>query len=333
MADGIARCPTCRQPVPPDASTCPNCGTGLPGAQALPPPAQPAPAAVRADRAPIRNPEAKLAPDLARRFSKLAQWAEAAQPLGITLPVLPHWAEEAARRSHDAERWSDVLRGIERLAQTKTLAALEDWQRDVRTRITRLEAYTVDSRLERDQIEDTLHAAKTGDISRALAEYQQVDRVISLKERHLDTAREDLEAVIALHRDMVALGFPRAEDPEQLATELEEELRSGRLASLKQQLRALRLQALNDLRQALPDFVGQYGNFLKTEKARGIPVAAEIAELGRGARLFAQGKVEEALHRLRKLLQLHGTGTFRPPRVPLAPDDGAGTTREPSPGT
>jgi len=259
-----------------------------------------------------------VAPDLARRFSKLQQWAELVEPLGITLPVLPRWAEEAARRASDHDRWADVLTGVERLAQNQILSALEEWQRDVRTRLTRLEAYAVDSRLERDQMDDALHFAKTGDISRALTAYQQVDRVITLKERHLDTAREDLESVISLLRDMAGVGLRVPSDPNELGQELERELRSGRLASLKQQLRVLRAQAMEEIQRELPGFVSRYGDFLQDERMQGTPVEVEIAELGRGARLFAQGHSEEALHRMRRLLQLHGSTTFRPSRTPAA---------------
>jgi hypothetical protein len=318
VADEELRCPTCHEPVSETDTRCPHCGAAL---DALP--ERPPPSAVRIEAPAGARPvpaakEAGVPPDLARRFSKLQQWAEMVEPLGLTLPVLPRWAEEAARRVYDHDRWADVLTGVERLAQNQILASLEEWQRDVRTRLTRLEAYSVDSRLERDQMDDAVHFAKTGDISRALTAYQQVDRVISLKERHLDTAREELESVVSLLRDMAGLGLKVPSDPNELGQELERELRSGRLASLKQQLRVLRAQAIDEVQRELPGFVSRYGDFLQEERMQGTPVETEMAELGRGARLFAQGHGEEALHRMRRLLQMHGSTTFRPSRPPAA---------------
>ncbi|HLY76508.1 MAG TPA: hypothetical protein VKT21_01325, partial [Thermoplasmata archaeon] len=103
-----------------------------------------------------------------------------------------------------------------------------------------------------------------------------------------------------------------------LSQELERELRSGRLASLKQQLRALRAQSLEQIQRELPGFVSRYGDFLQGERLQGTPVETEIAELGRGARLLTQGQEEEAVHRMRRLLQMHGSATFRPSRAPEA---------------
>lgn len=318
MADDEFRCPTCHEPVSESDVRCPHCGAAL---DALP--ERPPPSAVRIEvpggtRPPTVAKDTGVPPDLARRFSKLQQWAEMVEPLGLTLPVLPRWAEEAARRAYDHDRWAEVLTGVERLAQNQILASLEEWQRDVRTRLTRLEAYSVDSRLERDQMDDAVHFAKIGDVGRALTAYQQVDRVISLKERHLDTAREELESVVSLLRDMAGVGLKVSSDPNELGQELERELRSGRLASLKQQLRVLRSQALEEVQRELPGFVSRYGEFLQEERMQGTPVEAEIAELGRGARLFAQGHGEEALHRMRRLLQMHGSTSFRPSRPPAA---------------
>jgi hypothetical protein len=318
MADEELRCPSCHERVSASDLRCPNCGAALDMLPERPPPSavrvEP-PAGARSAAAPR---ESGVALDLARRFSKLQQWAEMVEPLGLTLPVLPRWAEEAARRASDHDRWADVLTGVERLAQNQILTSLEEWQRDVRTRLTRLEAYAVDSRLERDQMDDALHFAKAGDISRALTAYQQVDRVISLKERHLDTAREDLESVVSLLRDMAAVGLTVPNEPNELSQELERELRSGRLASLKQQLRVLRSQAMDEVQRELPGFVSRYGDFLLEERMQGTPVETEIAELGRGARLLAQGHGEEALHRMRRLVQMHSSAAFRPSHPPAA---------------
>ncbi len=131
------------------------------------------------------------------------------------------WAEEAARSSPNSEQWSEVIRGVERLVQKRVLTALEEWERTTKSRLSRLEAYAVDSRLERDQIDDVLHSARSGDLSQALAMFQQVDRVVTLKERHLDQAREELERVVALLKDMQALGVDPPQDPTEIAEDLE----------------------------------------------------------------------------------------------------------------
>jgi hypothetical protein len=194
------------------------------------------------------------------------------------------------------------------------VTAFEDWEKRTKARLTRLEAYAVDSRLERDQIEDTLHAARTGDIAQALATFQQVDRVVSLKERHLDQAREELERVIALLRDMQALGVDPPQDPSAIADQLEGELRAGKLAPLKQQIRALRLQAVNRLKAGLPRYISDYGDFLLEERGHGIATELEATELARGAREFFRGHPEEGLRRLRALQQTHGMPPSRSAR-------------------
>jgi hypothetical protein len=262
-----------------------------------------------------------LTPDIARRLALLRQWSEAAQPLGVTLPQLPAWAEETMRAGIDPEGWAEILHGVERLAQQRLLAALEIWERETRNRLTRLEAYAIDGRLEREQIEDVLHAARSGEVTPALASFRQVDRVLSLKERHLDQAREELERLVSLLRDMQALGLPAPQDPSEVAEDLERELRSGRLASLKQRLRTLRAEALARLESGLRQYVRQYGEYLLQEQAEGANIELEAAELARGAREFAKGRPEDSLRRLRVLSQVHGTGLNRPNRSrPTGPD-------------
>ncbi|HZY92022.1 MAG TPA: hypothetical protein VFG07_04510 [Thermoplasmata archaeon] len=250
--------------------------------------------------------------DLARRIARLKQWSEAAPSLGVSLPALPSWAEEAMRRGTGTEAWLEVVRGVERLAQKSVVTALEAWEQATRNRLTRLEAYSVDGRLERDQIEDILHAAHQGDLSLALQTFQQVNRVVALKERHLDQAREELERLVSLLRDMVALGLDVPADPDEIAEELERELRGGHLAPLKQKLRGLRLQAVGRLKTSVPRFVSQYGEHLVRERADGVAVELEAAELARAAHAFAKGRPEESLHRLRILQQVHGAGFGRP---------------------
>jgi len=297
-------CPDCGSFLPDGATECPSCGAKVapPSAAAARPPADPAVAGS----------------DLTRRVARLQQWEEAAEALDVTLPSLPAWAEDAARTSGASDAWMEVVRGIERLAQRRIVTALESWEKQARLRLARLEAYSVDGRVERDQIEDVLHAARAGEVTQALQTYHQVDRVVALKERHLDQAREELERLVSLLRDMQALGLPTALDPTTVSEELERELRAGRLAALKQQLRALRLQAVTRLRVGVPEYVTRYGEFLVRERNDGTPVELEAAELARAAREFTKGRPEEALRRLRILAQVHGGGIIPPGRASSA---------------
>jgi hypothetical protein len=330
MDEPPSACPHCGAPIGPEVLVCPTCHTAVDAAPPVPAPApdpvaEPAPApeprteeppavvvaeapraprpAARRTAAPTSNP---FAGELNRRLTRIAQWAEGAGPLGVAIPRLPPWAEEAARNSLNPEPWAEAVRGIERLAQRRIVESFEEWEKRTKSRLTRLEAYAVDSRLEREQIEDTLHAARTGDIAQAITTFQQVDRVVTLKERHLDQARDELERVIALLRDMQALGVEPPQDPAFSADQLEGELRAGKLAPLKQQIRALRLQAVNRLKAGLPRYIADYGDFLLEERSHGVATELEATELARGAREFFRGHPEEGLRRLRALQQTHG---------------------------
>jgi hypothetical protein len=345
MADPSSVCPHCGAPLPDDVLVCPTCHTPLdlppPGAapslaERSPESGEPAPSEAEAPARPASSapsppsaappapkgsgrrgsaaPANPFAAELTRRLARVAQWTEGAEPLGVQIPKLPAWAEEAARTSWNPEPWAEAVRGIERIAQKRLIAGFEEWQKRTRARLTRLEAYAVDSRLERDQIEDTLHAARTGDIAQALSTFQQVDRVVSLKERHLDQAREELERVVALLRDMQALGVDPPQDPATVEEDLESELRAGKLAPLKQQIRSLRLQAVNRLKAGLPRYIAEYGDYLLEERAHGVATELEATELARGAREFFRGHPEEGLRRLRALQQSHGVPPSRAPR-------------------
>ncbi|HUJ78548.1 MAG TPA: hypothetical protein VLX64_06020 [Thermoplasmata archaeon] len=297
-------CPDCGSVLPPDAEKCPACGRDVdraPAGRAPPAPSAPPP------------PTDGRAFELLRRVARLKQWSENVQGLGVTVPTLPAWAEETIRHGPGSEAWVEVVRGVERLAQKRLLAALEAWEKSTRNRLARLEAYSVDSRLEHEQIDDVLHAAHQGELAGALQTYQQVDRVVALKERHLDQAREELERLVSLLRDMEALDLPPPVNPAEAAEELERELRGGHLAPLKQQLRAIRLQAVNRLKTDVPNFVADYGTFLVRERGDSVGVELEAGELARAAHSFVRGHPEEALRRLRVLLQVHGAGFVRSP--------------------
>ncbi|MCI4330924.1 MAG: zinc-ribbon domain-containing protein [Thermoplasmata archaeon] len=329
MSDELSRCSRCGEELAEGATTCLACGSPVPRRARSPSTAEPSPAANAAKGAAAVAPVGETVAsgpegDLVRRIARLQQWTETAQPLGIHLPSLPNWAEEMARSGEDPELWGEVVRGVERLSQKKVQAALEQWEEATKNRLARLEAYSVDGRLERDQIEDILHSARSGDLSLSLSTFQQVERVVTLKERHLDQAREELERLVSLLRDMQALGLPNPQDPAEISEDLERELRSGRLASLKQQLRALRSQAVGRLKVGLPTYVSQYGEFLVRERNDGVPVELEAAELARSAREFVRGRPEEALRRLRVLAQVHGGSTSRAGRARNAPPGGGG---------
>jgi len=286
MAERQTSCGVCGAALSSSARECPRChapvgGSGGPGA----PGAAGGPAPVG---------------DLSRRLARLTQWAGAAPALGVEFPALPAWAEEAAGRSRSPEPWSEVVRGVERLAQRRLGEAFDRWEERTNGRIGRLEAYSVDSRLERGQVEDAIHAAKVGDIAQALATFQQVDRVVALKERHLDQARGDLERLLALLKDLEALGQVEPGEPAEVAAELERELRTGRLAPLKSRLRLLRARAVARAQEALPGLVGGIGDRLVAERdAAGAP--EDVRELAMAARAVLVGNVEDGVRRLRAL--------------------------------
>lgn len=187
------------------------------------------------------------------------------------------------------------------------MTAFEEWDRREKSRLARLEAYAVDSRLEREQIDDALHAARVGDVAAALSTFQQVDRVVALKERHLDQAREELEKIVGLLKDLQALALPLPQDPAEAARGLEQELRAGRLAALKQQIRALRMRAVETLKTTMPKYVAEYGDFLLRERRQGIATEREATELAQAARDIFHGRAEEGVRRLRGLQQTHGS--------------------------
>jgi hypothetical protein len=328
-SEGIV-CPRCGTAVPPDALVCPACHATLPpgglpspepqtvgpGTDPAGPALSPRVAGGGGRRTAAANP---FAAELARRLARLDQWAENVESLGVEIPRLPGWAEEAARTAPNPEPWAEVVRGIERIAQRRIVTAFEEWEKRTKARLGRLDAYSVDSRLERDQIEDALHTARSGDIAQALVTYRQVDRVVAIKERHLDQAREELERVVSLLKDMQVLGVEPPQDPGESALELEAELRAGKLAALKQEIRALRLQAVGRLKANLPRYITEYGDYLIDERTHGIATELEAIELARGARDFFRGRPEEGLRRLRALQETHGVPTGRGRSVARAP--------------
>ncbi len=276
--------------MPRGLAECPACGAKLRPAA----PAAPAKSA---------KPDPAAAAEAAERLTQLERWRTAAETLNVALPVVPRWVEIRIRREPDAG-WIAFLEEVEKTAQAQSLDALRAWEKRTLGRLGRLESYSIDDRLEREQVEDAVSAARGGEVARSLAVVQQVDRVLSLKERHLDVAREELERLIELVRDLKALGIEVPYDPKELSEELEGELRAGRLAPLKGQLRALRLEIVRFLKGAFPGYVARYGEHLVKERDNGHEVTPQIAELVRCSRSYSEGRPDEAVQRLRRLKEL-----------------------------
>jgi hypothetical protein len=276
MPRGLAECPACGAAIPPAAPAAPPRST---------------------------KPDPAAAAEAAERLTQLERWRTAAETLDVVLPVVPRWVETRIRKEPDAG-WIAFLEEVERTARTQMLEALKAWEKRTLGRLQRLESYSIDDRLEREQVEDAVSAARGGEIARSLAVVQQVDRVLSLKERHLDVAREELERLIDLVRDLRALGIDVPYDPKELSDELEGELRAGRLAPLKGQLRALRLEIVRLLKGAFPVYVARYGEHLARERAGGREVTPQIAELVRCSKAYSEGRPDEAVQRLRRLREL-----------------------------
>ncbi len=303
MVEGTVPCPFCGEPTPPNLGECPACGREFaPSGEAV---AQEAPAGVGA-------PVARSAEDIEERLGRLERWREAGEQLGTDVVHPPEWVAARARKRPE-EGWGPFLEEVESAALAQVVQRFEEWQREVLARLQRLEAYSIDGRLEREQVEDAVSAARAGEAGRALAVLQQVDRVVALKERHLALARQELERLSELLDDLSALGLPAPFEPKEVARDLEEELRSGRLAPLKQHLRGLRLDAIRSLKSSFPEYVSRVGHSLERGRARGVDVDWEIAELARCAKAYADGRPDEAVRRLRHLAE-----TAPPPDGPAA---------------
>ncbi|HEV2519930.1 MAG TPA: hypothetical protein VGX00_04835 [Thermoplasmata archaeon] len=307
MSDDTVACPHCAEPMPKGVPECPACGTLFAAAPAAA--STPAPVGRTASA------------DIAERLQALEQWRSTAAALGVELPAVPRWVEARVRRSPDRE-WIGFLDDVERGARSRSLEALQAWEKRTLARLQRLEAYSIDGRLEREQIEDGAAAARSGEAARALGVVQQVDRVLALKERHLDAARQELERLTELVRDIRALGLVIAYDPKELAEDLEGELRGGRLAPLKQQLRALRLDVVRSLKSSFPKYVASLGEQLAKQRTEGRDVGAQIAELTRSAKAYSEGRPDEAVRRLKVLAE----GPTAPPRSGDPRSAGGGPT-------
>ena len=287
-------CERCGEPMPKGLGECPACGARVVRAPAVvAPPSAP----------PVE--EGQEAGEVMNRLRWLDQLSVTAEPLGVEIPAVPKWVA-AQIQNHPEGAWLDLLAEVESTARSKTLEALKAWESRTLDRLKHLGSYSIDGRLEREQIDDAMSAGRAGEFARALGVVHQVDRVLALKERHLEAARQDLERLIDLLRELRELGMPVPYDPTELSEDLEEELHEGRLARLKQQLRALRIELVRSLRTSFPTAVSSYGEALVRQRGEGRDVGAAIAELARTARAYSEGRPDEAIRRLRRLSEEQG---------------------------
>ncbi len=242
----------------------------------------------------------------------LAQWAEAARPLGVELPVLPSWAQETSARSEHPELWAEAVTRTEQEARKRCSELVDRLYDRLAPRLVRLEAYSVGTRLEREQLEDAARSVRTGDVASALWTLPQLERVIVVKERHLDQARDDLERLLTFLRDLEAIGVRGEGDPTTVGPELESQLRSGQLAPLRQRLRTIRSRAADSLAAALPNYVGRVGDRLLIERSRGLSTDSDARDLAEGARRVLDGRAEEGARLLRRVGGPRGISALPP---------------------
>lgn len=310
MTKGLPSCPACGAPVPRDASTCPACKAALPpqvktegeGTQELQAlMAKATGSESRTSRSAKGKKSPGLSPRVQERFQRLVVWQEGAKRLGVEIPLLPGWAKEAAAEDQNEERWEEVLRGVERVAHVDITKALETWHHETAARLTRLEAYDIPSPNEKKNLLEVGRATRAGDLDRALELYQKVDRVVTLKERALDQARDDVESLGVLIADMRTMGLPLPADDPNIMGRLEADLRKGKVGETRAQVAELKEKAHASLIGALPPIVNAAAEKAAVDKAEGKDVSADVGLLARSARALRKGQPEEALRGVVKL--------------------------------
>ena len=303
--EGTRSCPGCGRSVPPERSTCDACGAAMPhelGHNAPPASRSAAPASTN-----LTAPDA-----LVQRIDRLNEWIRAARPLGLDLPGLPGWAKDSVVQLGFPQTWESTVDRVENETRERCSELLGQLRSRLEARLVRLEAYAIETRLERSQLEAAEQAARLGDLATALWTFPPLDRVVAVKERHLDQAREDLERLFTFVRDLEAIGLHAVDEPTGLASELENELRAGRIAPMRQRLRAVRASAVELLRTALPGYVNKVGDRLVAERDRGLVTESDLRDLALGARQVLEGQPEEGAHLLRRV------GAPRGLRVPAS---------------
>lgn len=308
------RCARCGASSPPASERCAACGEVKPAAPGptVPPEATPA-AGAGAGAAPGSA-------ELLGRLERLGQWSEAALGLGVALPALPSWVTEAVRRTGADPAWGATLDRIERDVRQRIAPAFDQARERLSRRLLRLEAYAIDTRLERTQLEEMARTWRSGDLAGALWTFPQLERVVAVKERHLDQARDDLLTLLGFVRDLEAIGVATGAGAGALAAELEPELRAGRLSSLRQRLRSDRQAAVEAFRAAVPRLVTQLGGRLAAEQERGLATDADVRDLAAGAREALEGQPEDGARMLRRVAAPRGLRATHP--VSAAADPG-----------
>jgi hypothetical protein len=318
VSDGTTACKVCGAEMPPEASACPRCRA--PRLVSAPPtsPSEPKGKTTKAEedlqallsgmagRAPRpsgsgKGGSTKLSPRLDEHFQRLQSWQEGARRLGVEIPLLPGWAREAASNAQEEDKWEETLRGLERVAHVDITRALEAWQKETASRITRLEAYGIPSPNEKKQLTEVGRTSRAGDLTRALELYQKVDKVVTLKERALDEVRDAVEAFGALVADLQAVGLPLPTEDTAIVATLEKQLRQGKVGEVRTLVTELREKAQETLTKGLPALVNEAAERTAGEKAQGKDVSQDVGVLARSARALRRGKMEEALRGIVKL--------------------------------
>lgn len=304
-------CPSCDYLNSAGADRCPRCATPRPGA---PPGAPREPTFFSREDGDVEQETSAAPEELLRRIERLGHWSEASPALGLELPRLPPWVLEAVTRAPPWEVWNGAIQRLEQEARHRADRRFHEMIDRLAPRLARLEAYSIETRAEREELEEATRAARSGDLALALSLFPQVDRVVGVKEHHLDQARDDLERLLTLLRDLEAIGFEGVDRAQDVSAELERELRAGRLVALRQRLRASRTRASSVARGALADYVARLGERLRLERTRGLATDRDVRDLAEGARAIVDGQVEEGARLLRRI------GAPRGVRAGPAPD-------------
>jgi hypothetical protein len=266
--------------------------------------------------------------EVERRAAKLRTWAEAVGSMPVEVPTLPSWAAASIRFDEDPAPWLELVRDLERIGTRRVSEMISVMERKLRARVARLEAYSMDSHREREEIDQAVHAADIGDVATALDGFRRIDKVIAVKEQQLDQARADLEHMVTLVTDMEALALAPPERGEVLGPRLEALLRHGDLHGLHGELTSIRTRTDAALHEALPPLVSHLGDRLLLERARGNRVDRDVTELARAARAIARNRMEDGMNHLRRIGSTYGgvVGLLGPDRP------GAARTANPATG-
>jgi hypothetical protein len=308
MSDSDWDCPGCGSKVPSSLARCDTCGHERAAAAA----GDPAESRTEREAAPAVSLE-----EVRERIDRLAQCSDAARSIGVMTRRFPEWVTGVVERIGPSRAWLDAIELLEREAVERCAPAFEQMRARLAGRLDRLEAYSIDTRLERGQLEEAEEAWRAGELGRAIWPLPNLERVVIVKERHLEQTRDDLERLLVFLRDLEAIGLRAGPSATELAQQLEPELREGRLAPVRQRVRAERAAATERLRSVLRDFVTTLGDRLAVERTRGLASETDVRDLALGARQVLEGTPEDGARLLRRV------GAPRGVRVGPAPSASA----------